>query len=48
LVFPSLIEAGAERISGRDIEYTATLGILIGLVVVAMQWFGRERFARSA
>jgi TRAP transporter 4TM/12TM fusion protein len=43
LVFPSLIEAGAERISGRDIEYTATLGIVIGVVVLAMQWFGRER-----
>ncbi len=43
LVFPSLIEAGAERISGRDIAYTATLGIVIGMVVLAMQWFGRER-----
>ncbi len=35
LVFPTLIEAGAEAISGRDIEYTGTLGlaILVGVVV---------------
>jgi TRAP transporter 4TM/12TM fusion protein len=43
LLFPSLIEAFAERISGRDIEYTATVGVVIGLVVLAMQWFGRGR-----
>jgi TRAP transporter 4TM/12TM fusion protein len=43
LVFPSLIEAFAERIVGRDIEYTASLGIVIGLIVIAMQWFGRPR-----
>jgi TRAP transporter 4TM/12TM fusion protein len=48
LVFPSLIEAGAERISGRDIEYTATLGILIGAAVLTMQWFGREQVPRNA
>jgi TRAP transporter 4TM/12TM fusion protein len=43
LVFPSLIEAFAERITGRDIEYTATAGVVIGLIVIAMQWFGRAR-----
>jgi TRAP transporter 4TM/12TM fusion protein len=43
LVFPSLVEALAERIIGRDIAYTATLGIVIGLIVLAMQWFGRAR-----
>jgi TRAP-type uncharacterized transport system fused permease subunit len=43
LVFPSLMEALAERIIGRDIEYTATLGIAIGLIVIALQWFGRPR-----
>ena len=42
LMFPSLIEAFAERITGRDIEYTATVGIVIGAIVLAMQWFGRE------
>jgi TRAP-type uncharacterized transport system fused permease subunit len=41
LVFPSLIEAFAERLTGRDIEYTATAGIVIGVIVLAMQWFGR-------
>jgi TRAP transporter 4TM/12TM fusion protein len=43
LVFPSLIEAFAERITGRDIGYTATVGIVIGVIVLAMQWFGRAR-----
>ena len=43
LVFPSLIEAGAEWVTGRDIEYTATVGVVIGAVVLAMQWFGRGR-----
>jgi TRAP transporter 4TM/12TM fusion protein len=43
LVFPSLIEAFAERLIGRDIEYTATAGIAIGLIVIVMQWFGRAR-----
>ncbi|MBN8920126.1 MAG: TRAP transporter large permease subunit, partial [Rhizobiales bacterium] len=37
LIFPSLIEAGAERIIGRDIDYTATLGIAVAAVVVALQ-----------
>ena len=27
LVFPSLLEAGAEAIIGRDISYTATFGL---------------------
>jgi TRAP-type uncharacterized transport system fused permease subunit len=43
LVFPSLVEAFAERLTGRDIEYTATVGIVIGVIVIAMQWFGRTR-----
>jgi TRAP transporter 4TM/12TM fusion protein len=37
LVFPSLIEALAETIIGRDIEYTATLGLVIGAGVVLWQ-----------
>ena len=32
LVFPSLIEAFAERLTGRDIEYTATVGMVLGVV----------------
>jgi TRAP transporter 4TM/12TM fusion protein len=42
LVFPSLIEAFAERLTGRDISYTATAGVAIGVIVLAMQWFGRD------
>jgi TRAP transporter 4TM/12TM fusion protein len=38
LVFPSLLEALAERIVGRDIEYTATFGILIAAAVLVKQW----------
>src|SRR5215213_2536315 len=35
LIFPTLIEAGAEALSGRDIEYTGILGlaILVGVVI---------------
>ncbi len=39
LVFPSLIEAFAERLTGRDIEYTATVGMVLGVAVLAMQWW---------
>ncbi len=46
LVFPSLIEAFAERLTGRDIEYTATVGVVIGVAVIAMQWW-RRRAERS-
>src|SRR3954466_5925902 len=38
LVFPSLIEAFAEWIVGRDISYTATIGLVIAAIVIAMQW----------
>jgi hypothetical protein len=37
LVFPSLMEAFAEAISGRDVEYTATAGLVIGGAVVLWQ-----------
>jgi TRAP-type uncharacterized transport system fused permease subunit len=37
LVFPSLIEALAERIVGRDIEYTATFGLVLAAVVLLWQ-----------
>jgi TRAP transporter 4TM/12TM fusion protein len=39
LVFPSLLEALAETIVGRDIEYTATFGIVIGIAVLIKQWW---------
>jgi TRAP-type uncharacterized transport system fused permease subunit len=47
LVFPSLIEAFAEWVTSRDIEYTATVGIVIGVAVLAMQWF-RTNSPRAA
>jgi TRAP transporter 4TM/12TM fusion protein len=48
LVFPSLMEAFAERITGRDIEYTATVGVVIGAAVVAMQWWRRRAAAAGS
>jgi TRAP transporter 4TM/12TM fusion protein len=44
LVFPSLLEALAEWISGRDIAYTAALGFGLGVIALALQWWrGREQ-----
>ena len=37
LVFPSLMEALVEAVIGRDISYTATLGLVIGAAVVLWQ-----------
>jgi TRAP transporter 4TM/12TM fusion protein len=37
LVFPSLIEAFAEYLVGRDIEYTATFGLVLAAVVLLWQ-----------
>ncbi|HXF89903.1 MAG TPA: TRAP transporter fused permease subunit [Xanthobacteraceae bacterium] len=37
LVFPSLMEALTEAIIGRDITYTATIGIAIGIAVLIKQ-----------
>jgi TRAP transporter 4TM/12TM fusion protein len=37
LVFPSLLEALIEAIIGRDISYTATIGLAIGAVVLLKQ-----------
>jgi TRAP transporter 4TM/12TM fusion protein len=37
LVFPSLMEAAAEAIIGRDISYTATFGLAIAIVVLVKQ-----------
>ena len=38
LVFPSLLEALVEAIIGRDIDYTATFGMLIAAAVLLKQW----------
>ncbi len=37
LVFPSLLEALIERIIGRDIDYTATIGLVIAAIVLIKQ-----------
>lgn len=37
LIFPSLMEAGAEAIIGRDIAYTATFGLLLAAGVLLKQ-----------
>jgi TRAP transporter 4TM/12TM fusion protein len=37
LVFPSLMEAAAEAIIGRDISYTATFGLAIAIIVLVKQ-----------
>jgi TRAP transporter 4TM/12TM fusion protein len=37
LVFPSLLEALIELIVGRDISYTATIGVVIGVIVLIKQ-----------
>ncbi len=39
LIFPSLLEAAAEAIIGRDIEYTATAGFVIAAVLLLRQKF---------
>ena len=41
MTFPGLLEALMEAIIGRDISYTATLGILIAAAVVIKQWMFR-------
>ncbi|MPZ37774.1 MAG: TRAP transporter fused permease subunit [Rhizobiales bacterium] len=38
MVFPGLLEALMEAIIGRDISYTATLGMLAAAVVLIKQW----------
>jgi hypothetical protein len=37
LVFPSLMEALVELVVGRDIEYTATFGLVLAAVVLFRQ-----------
>ncbi|BAT59316.1 DctM-like transporters [Variibacter gotjawalensis] len=48
LVFPSILEAIAERITGHDISYTATAGLLVGVGVLVMQWMRGKREPAAA
>jgi TRAP-type uncharacterized transport system fused permease subunit len=43
LVFPSLIESPLETIIGREITYTAITGMVLGVIALGLQWFGRDR-----
>jgi TRAP transporter 4TM/12TM fusion protein len=47
LVFPSLIEAGAEQLSGYDLPHPAPFGFAIMAIVAAMQWMTREKLAKA-
>ena len=42
LVFPSLIEALAERITGMDVPQPAPLGLAIAAVLLLKQWRSRD------
>jgi TRAP transporter 4TM/12TM fusion protein len=47
LVFPSLIEAAAEQLSGYDLPHPAPLGLAIIAVVLGAQWFTRGQPAKA-
>jgi TRAP-type uncharacterized transport system fused permease subunit len=42
LVFPSLIEAGVEGISGLDVPHPAPFGLAIVVTLLLKQWRSRE------
>ena len=48
LVFPSLIEALAERISGYDVPQPAPLGLVIAAILLVKQWKSRGALAAAA
>ncbi len=47
LVFPSLIEAAAENLSGYDVPHPAPFGLAIMAIVLAMQWMTRPEPAKA-
>jgi TRAP transporter 4TM/12TM fusion protein len=47
LVFPSLIEAAAEQLSGYDLPHPAPFGLAIMVLVLAMQWMTRAEPAKA-
>jgi TRAP transporter 4TM/12TM fusion protein len=47
LVFPSLIEATAEQLSGYDLPHPAPFGLAIMALVLAMQWMTRDKLAKA-
>jgi TRAP transporter 4TM/12TM fusion protein len=47
LVFPSLIEAAAEQLSGYDLPHPAPFGLALMALVLAMQWMTRAEPAKA-
>jgi TRAP transporter 4TM/12TM fusion protein len=47
LVFPSLIEAAAERLAGYDLPHPAPFGLAIMTIVLALQWMTRGTLAKA-
>jgi len=47
LVFPSLCEALVEAVIGRDIDYTATFGLVLGVIVLLQQFMRPLPLARA-
>jgi len=47
LVFPSLIEAAAEGLSGYDLPHPAPFGLAIMAILLARQWITRAKPAKA-
>lgn len=48
LVFPSLIEAICESITGLDVPYPAPFGLVLGAILLGWQWMTRRQPAAAA
>jgi TRAP-type uncharacterized transport system fused permease subunit len=48
LVFPSLLEAMMESITGLDIPHPAPFGLALGAALLIWQWLSRARSAAPA
>ena len=48
LVFPSLLEAMLEGITGLDIPHPAPFGLALGALLLIWQWISREQYAAPA
>jgi hypothetical protein len=46
LVFPSLLEAGMESLTGLDIPHPAPFGIALGAGLVLWQWYDKRSRAK--
>jgi TRAP-type uncharacterized transport system fused permease subunit len=48
LVFPSLLEALVETVTGLDIPHPAPFGLALGAALIAWQWLSRRQAAAAA